>query len=537
MKSATPKTRNVSLDLQVALPGSVPALERRKTFQRRAEDHVRGTLAKSSAGGRLRAAELLLDKQQRLSEALHMANIGSWWQDRNGRPVWSDEMYRILGLAPHDFTPSADTLELLLHPDDRKVVHAQIDAALAGATAPEIEFRLLRPDGVQRWILARTQGTPHPGGGVERITGTYQDITERRLAEIAVVDAAASYHRLFDANPFPMWIYDPASLRFLAVNDAALGIYGYARAEFLGLTLNDLRPAEPFPSLDEISRSMGQPEPDALWRHQLKDGRLIDMEIIAQTIDFQGQSARVVLAHDVTARRRVAKEILESREALRALVQHQQSAQEEERVRISRHVHDELGQLLAALRFDLYWVERGLSAPEVPLSMHPVLDHSVAASALVVQAIAVVQALAAELRPTVLDHIGLSAALTQRAQQFERSTGVACSLAVEESFVSLPPGVANELFYICQEALTNVSRHAHATCVHLRLTEREGTVRLEVEDDGVGMDAGAATAAGSLGLLGMRERALHCGGTVRLEAASPHGTVVIAELPLANKPA
>jgi signal transduction histidine kinase len=79
-----------------------------------------------------------------------------------------------------------------------------------------------------------------------------------------------------------------------------------------------------------------------------------------------------------------------------------------------------------------------------------------------------------------------------------------------------------------------VSRHACASRVHLRLIERPGSVRLEVEDDGVGMDAGAATAAGSLGMLGMRERALHCGGTVRLEAAAPHGTVVIAELPLAD---
>jgi PAS domain S-box-containing protein len=470
--------------------------------------------------------------RQRTSERI--AQIGSWWQDRNGRLVWSEEMYRILGLAPHDFTPSVDTLELLINPDDRKAAHAQVDAALAGAATPDLEFRLLRPDGAQRWILARTQGVAPADGGVERIKGLYQDITERRLAEKAVQEAAANYHHLFDANPFPMWIYDPASLRFLAVNGAAVGIYGYGRAEFLAMTLNDLRPAEALPSLAEISHSMGEPDPDALWRHKLKDGRLIDMEIIAQTIDFQGQTARVVLAHDMTACGRAAQEILESREALRALVQHQQAAQEEERVRISRHVHDELGQRLTALKFDLYWVERGLSAPDVPATMHPVLDHSVAASALVEQAIRAVQALAAELRPTVLDHIGLAAALTQRARQFERSTGVACKLAVEQSSVALPPGVANELFYICQEALTNVSRHAHASRVHLRLIERPDSVRLEVEDDGVGMDAGTATAAGSLGMLGMRERAPHGGGTVRLEAAAPHGTVVIAELPLAD---
>lgn len=488
------------------------------------------------ADARLQAADALLDKQQLLSEAQRIAQIGSWWQDRSGRLVWSEEMYRIHGVVPNQFAPSADTLPTLIHPDDRAAVRDLLAAAFAGGAVAEFEFRVLRPDGSERWVVARTEGATDPEGKVGHLTGTFQDITERREAEAAVREAAARYRQLFDGNPHPMWIYDPATLRFLAVNDAAVGHYGYRREEFLGMTLNDLSAPEALPSLAEVKRKEQDPHPSALWQHRLRDGRLIDMEIIAQTIDFEGRPARVVLAHDVTERRRIAQDVLDSRAALRALAQRLRSAQEDERARISRHVHDELGQLLTGLKLDLRWVEQQLSEPDLPVAIHALLDRAVAASELADQAIAAVQRLAGELRPGSLDHLGLAGALAQRALQFERASGVGCSLDLHEPLPPMPQTVSDDLFYICQEALTNVARHAQATQVRIHLRSEGGGVRMEIEDNGRGIDPAVVTAWRSLGLLGMRERVLSCGGTLQIEAASPHGTLVVAQLPLAEVP-
>jgi PAS domain S-box-containing protein len=487
----------------------------------------------AASDSRARAADVLLDKRRLLAEAQRIAHIGSWRQDLGGGIVWSDEMYRIHGVTPRAFAPTSDKLQALIHPDDRAAMHEQVATAFAGGPTAELELRVLRPDGSERSIVARTEGQRSPQGKVAYVTGTFQDISERRWAERAVREAAGHYRLLFEANPHPMWIYDEATLRFLAVNDAAVGRYGYPRDEFLGMSLNDISVHEKVPRLREVANLVaGDPEQGSLWRHRLKDGRLIDMEIIAQTIDFEGRPARVVLAHDVNERRRAAQEVLDSREALRALVQRLQRAQEEERARISREVHDELGQLLTGLKMDLRWLERRLSEPTLPPALHSLLDRSVAASALIDQTIAAVQKLASDLRPGALDHLGLADALAQRAREFRQRSGMACALEAAEPLPALPTAVADELFYICQEALTNIARHAQATEVKLRLRPCDGGVRLEVEDNGVGIDPAMVTAGRSLGLLGMRERALHCGGTVRIEAAAPRGTLVVVQVPL-----
>ena len=489
--------------------------------------------AKPAANVRLRAADVLLDKRRLLlSEAQRIAHVGSWMHDRDGHMVWSGEMYRILGVAPRRFKPSVDGMPALIHPDDRTAVFEQFATAFADGGNAEFEFRVVRPDGVERCVIAHIEGAADTTGQVRFLTGTLQDITERRRAEVAVREAAARYGQLFEFNPHPMWIYDPTTMRFLAVNDAAVGHFGYQRDEFLNMTLNDLHPLEQVPPLSEAVHLVDERGANSLWRHQLRDGRLIDMEIIAQTIDFEGQPARVVLAHDVTERRSAAQDVLDSREALRALVRRIQSDQVEERARISRHIHDELGQLLTGLKLDLRWLERRLSEPDLPLALNAMLDTAVAASALADQAIATVQSLAAELRPGALDHLGLAAALAQRVRQFQQNSGIACTLDVLDPLPTLPSGVADELFYICQEALTNVVRHAQATRVLVRLSGQGSEVRLEVEDDGIGIDPATVESRRSLGLLGMRERAMHCGGVVRLEIASPRGTLVVAEVPL-----
>ena len=166
-------------------------------------------------------------------------------------------MYRIYGVVPKRFTPSIESVAALIHSDDRAALQAWMASAFAGDATAELEFRVVRPDGGERFVRARIEATYDKAGQVDYVTGTLQDVTDRREAEAAVHDAAARYRQLFEANPYPMLIYDQATLRFLAVNDAAVGRYGYPRDEFLGMTLNDIRLPEDVPPLYEIPGESG----------------------------------------------------------------------------------------------------------------------------------------------------------------------------------------------------------------------------------------------------------------------------------------
>ncbi|MCA1644607.1 MAG: histidine kinase [Chloroflexi bacterium] len=211
-------------------------------------------------------------------------------------------------------------------------------------------------------------------------------------------------------------------------------------------------------------------------------------------------------------------------------------AQEEERRRVARELHDEAGQALTAVVIGL---ERGLaSMPEVYASDLPVQPRQLISNLrdLAAQTLDEVRKLALELRPSVLDDLGLVAALRQYVRSTEERSGLAAQLAIvgwDEGDPRLPPEVETALFRIAQEALTNTIRHARATAVQVRLRRAAGAVSLEVRDNGVGMAAIPAREAGEhLGMFGMRERAHLLGGQFHAVPVSPSGTLVQVSIPL-----
>jgi signal transduction histidine kinase len=224
---------------------------------------------------------------------------------------------------------------------------------------------------------------------------------------------------------------------------------------------------------------------------------------------------------------------------LRALSARLESLREEERSRIAREIHDELGQTLTGLKMDLRWVEKRLSRESGP-SLNPVLDKIVEAGELIDATIASVQRISTELRPSALEDLGLSTALKQEAQRFQERTGIACKLRAPELPSALSRQVATAMFRIFQEALTNVARHAVAKEVQVELSEARGQLVLQVADDGKGIRPSDLTDPKSLGLLGMRERAELLGGEVTFQPGAQCGTVVTLRVPqngkLAQKP-
>jgi len=272
------------------------------------------------------------------------------------------------------------------------------------------------------------------------------------------------------------------------------------------------------------------------YRFRRKDGthaRVFDKGFVIRGAD--GKPVRMVGGiMDVTEQRAADDRVRQSRQQLRALSARLQSLREEEQKRIAREIHDELGQLLTALKMDLRWIENRLGDLSAVPAANPILDRVVGATEMVDQTIGAVQKIAGELRPAVLDSLGLVAALKQEGGRFQERTGIQHELRLPEQQPALTPEAITAVFRIFQEALTNVTRHANATRVKSELRIEDGRVVLGVSDNGKGLDESALAQPESLGLLGMQERATIVGGDIVFGSSAGKGTTLTLRVPLAG---
>jgi PAS domain S-box-containing protein len=271
------------------------------------------------------------------------------------------------------------------------------------------------------------------------------------------------------------------------------------------------------------------------YRFRRKDGTyasVMDRGFILG--DAAGKPVRIVGGiSDVTEQRKAEQALQNSRRQLRALSARLQSVREEERAKVAREIHDELGQVLTALKINLDWLERKLGVRDNDPSLNPLLDRVVESAEIADSAISSVQKIASELRPSSLDNLGLAAALGQETQRFQLRTNIACQVKLPADGLDLPAEAATAVFRIFQEALTNVARHAQATEVRATLESEADQVVLQIEDNGRGIPPEALADTKSLGLLGMRERASVLGGEVVIAPLQPRGTRVTLRLPRA----
>jgi PAS domain S-box-containing protein len=216
---------------------------------------------------------------------------------------------------------------------------------------------------------------------------------------------------------------------------------------------------------------------------------------------------------------------------LRELSAHVETAVENERTGIAREIHDELGQSLTALKMDIAWILRRATSASVPLTTDQLLEKLITMSSLTDDVVGQVRRISSELRPGVLDDLGLVAAIEWQADEFEARTGTPCSVRVSHANGALDRQLSTAVFRIFQEALTNVTRHACAAHVDVLVDVTAEQVVLEVKDDGVGITPEAAQSPKSLGLLGIRERAHRLGGAVAIGRGAPGGTVVLLCVP------
>jgi PAS domain S-box-containing protein len=235
------------------------------------------------------------------------------------------------------------------------------------------------------------------------------------------------------------------------------------------------------------------------------------------------------IQRDVTDRHIANEEIRSSREQLRALASRLQQVREEERTAVAREIHDELGQALTALKLDIAWMAPRVSRNQV------IAAHCGSIMERIDETMTAVRRIATELRPSVLDQLGLEAAIDWQGREFNARTGIDVTMELSVDGMVIPDDLASSVFRILQESLTNITRHAKATRVDIGLIQAGPLLTLEVTDNGIGWRADTSGQTTSLGLIGMRERAIACGGVLCVTGSPGVGTSVLLVVPVRDQ--
>jgi PAS domain S-box-containing protein len=361
-------------------------------------------------------------------------------------------------------------------------------------------------------------------GGRKRAQAAVDQAHERLREHAMVLELAPVLVRDMD-NRIVLW------------TRGAEGLYGFSKEEALGRISHELLQTtfpESLEHFDEILRRTGRWEGALV--HRKRDGaRLV---VASQQIiyhDLAGHPMRILEANaDITERQRAEAELNQSQEQLRALADRLVRAREEEATRIARELHDQFGRYLTTIKMDVRSIERYL-AGEMNSELGRVLrDKAQTIGQTVDETVQTVRAIATQLRPGLLDDLGLAAAIEWQVGGFQKRSGISCSLTLTGEDPPVGRDQATALFRIFQEILTNVARHAQAAKIWVHLEEEHDAIVLEVEDDGVGISQAQLKQHRSLGLLGMRERALAFGGTVEIAGAPGQGTIVTVRMPLSK---
>jgi PAS domain S-box-containing protein len=337
------------------------------------------------------------------------------------------------------------------------------------------------------------------------------------------------FFQVFQASPVAIILRTLDEGRVIDVNARYTELVGFRREELVGRTVHEMGL---WADRKEGERVLGRLRQrgtlrnvEGQFRH--KSGEIRDVLISAELTEIDGEAVVIGMIIDITERKLMETELVRSREQLRLLSARLQQIREEERIRIAREIHDELGGFLTVLKLDLS------SLGKEPTTQSPSFHHKLdAMSKTMVAAIGSVRRICSDLRPSVLDHIGLTAAIEWQVQEWREKTGVRCSMSSTIDDESLDAGRATAAFRVLQEALTNVARHAQATSVRVRLWTEGARLRLEVRDNGCGIPEATVGESTSLGLLGMKERVLSFGGSVDVHGAAGEGTTVEVSIPL-----
>ena len=446
----------------------------------------------------------------------------------------------ILGYSTWNLVEMSPLFTLALaHPDEIHAHAAHLEN-LANATEGQVverEFRLRGATGNWVWLHSReTVFKVGPTGSPQQIVSVATDITEHRIALDKLASNEAFFRKLAETTGMIPFEVDLRTAQFTYVGPQAESLFGYALSEWAapGFWQSILHPDDGEAAAHSVLNSGENEEADvhAEFRLRKMNGEYLWVRQVVRysPLDEQGGRARGFLC-DISESKAIEEERECSRRQLRELGLRNQSAREEERISVAREIHDELGQALTLFRIELTWLENRMAKVLSERGAEPVVRKIGQMKRMLDGTLQTVRRITTNLRPPVLDELGLRAAIEWQAEGFSRRVGIRCEVDAEALECSCKD-TATALFRIFQEILTNVARHAQASRVRVKFYKETADFVLIVSDNGRGFVAAKSSKPNSFGLLGMGERAESLGGRVEISSGLAHGTTVTVRLPV-----
>ena len=470
------------------------------------------------------AEDSLRQRERDLADAQRVAQVGSWrWEPETDSMTWSKELYRIYGRDP-DLPPVnfAESPKFLTSTSWELLQHAARQAVQNGMPY-ELDLEIVRRDGSTRWVHALGEPVRNTDGRVIALQGTSQDITERKHAEEALRESEEKFRRVFRNVGVGMVIVSLLG-HFLAANVAFCEYLGYTEEELLGKNLQSVTHPEDWPAFSEKLRKAVS-EGHSLQRLEKrclhKTGRIIYTESSASLIRNREGDPQYFVGEvvDVTKRK-------EAEEALSSLNQRLIEAQEQERTRIGRDLHDDINQRLATLAIEIEQVRLSPpgSAEELSRRLIEIRERiSEISSGL--------QSISRQLHSPQLEYMGIVAAMKTFCSGFSARQRVEIDFSHDDIPQRLPPEISLCLFRVLQEALHNAAKHSQVRYFEVRVGCSANQIHLAVCDRGAGFDTEGVAAKGGLGLVSMRERVRLVGGTIVIASKPMVGTTIDVRVP------
>jgi two-component system sensor histidine kinase UhpB len=426
--------------------------------------------------------------------------------------------YRMNEVIGREFT------EIPLFPTNVFLHNAEDSGKKEKKFQPRFESYLAKKDGTPNIITwSSTEVSNSRDSSEWIITGI--DITEQKQAEEALRESEERFRQLVEAAFEGVVITKKGKL--IEVSNEFAEMFGYNPSELIGVSAGKLiAPENRKETLKKIISGFGEPYETICLK---KNGSRFYVEVSDKSISYQGENARITAVRDISERKRVEQELKSSREQLRNLNIHLQKVREEESTRIARELHDELGQHLSLFKLDLSLLESGLQKGEQSYDEKiKIMKRNVDST------IEKVREISRELRPSMLDSLGLTPAIEWLAEEFQNQTGIECNLSDKSGGVKFNQDISNALFRVIQESLTNVLRHSEASKVYidLNINKRESIIDLKIADNGNGITDEQMINSKSVGLIGMKERVRNLNGIFKISGIPNKGTTLTVNIPL-----
>lgn len=472
--------------------------------------------------------EIRLQKSEELyRRAEAMGRIGHWeWDRLKDILTFSDELYRILEIDPARFGNKCHEFHDMLHPDDTPGYLIAQEAAVTKGEKLDITPRVVTAGGNIKFVHILAALVADETGAPRYLSGTLQDITEQVIAKNQIINERNLSDSIINSLPgiFYLFTREGKHLRwnknFEEVSQyTAEQIANMGPADFVGAGEKEL-------VLQKVENVFRTGEDTVQSFFLRKDKVKIPYYFTGKAIIYEGKECCLGVGLDFSDRLAAQEKINKATQQLRELAAHLQNIREEERVEIARDIHDDLGQQLTAVQIALFRLAKQWKpAPGPEKQLQSITD-------MTAQVIKSIRRISTQLRPAVLDDIGLVEAMKWQTEEFQKRFSIPVTAFFSDIPDNLQQDIAIALFRIYQETLTNIARHAEATRVQVRLTHDQQRVSLEVQDDGKGVEEEIISSKRTLGLLGMQERALMIGGEFIFDSSPGKGTTIKILIPL-----